>query len=209
MRNAISRSSKSLARVVAVRPAPGIACLGAGRRRAPSSGQVDDYFALKSVNAARASARTAPGSPIRSACQDLENGQVRDTECGGYPTVRRRGDPMTAAGQLSLAAPVEPRRQEYLTFLSARMGTGARVRRSSRWTSAAGRASRSPASSRASRSYEWSPDGKRLALVIRDPEPSPEEAPLPWVIDRLTFKADYVGYLNRQTRSPLRLRHRQ
>jgi dipeptidyl aminopeptidase/acylaminoacyl peptidase len=35
-------------------------------------------------------------------------------------------------------------------------------------------------------------------LVIRDPEPSQEEATLPWVIDRLQFKDDYVGYLNRQ-----------
>ena len=43
--------------------------------------------------------------------------------------------------------------------------------------------------------YEWSPDGKQLVLVIRDRDPN--EAPGPWVIDRLQIKDDYVGYLNR------------
>ena len=44
--------------------------------------------------------------------------------------------------------------------------------------------------------YEWSPGGARLVLVLRDPEE--EKPPGPWVIDRLTFKADYVGYLDRR-----------
>jgi dipeptidyl aminopeptidase/acylaminoacyl peptidase len=44
--------------------------------------------------------------------------------------------------------------------------------------------------------YEWSPDGKRLVLVLRDPEE--DKGPGPWVIDRLTFKQDYVGYLDRR-----------
>lgn len=48
--------------------------------------------------------------------------------------------------------------------------------------------------------YEWAPDGGRLALVIRDAEPEREEdAPQPpWVIDRLQFKRDYEGYLDRR-----------
>ncbi len=55
-------------------------------------------------------------------------------------------------------------------------------------------------------SYLWSPDGKRLLLTIRDPKPEDlmEEAerkkqkPKPWVIDRLQFKRDNVGYLDRR-----------
>ena len=43
--------------------------------------------------------------------------------------------------------------------------------------------------------YEWSPDGKQLVLTIRDQEP--DAGTLPWVIDSLKFKEDYVGYLNR------------
>ncbi|MFQ6674520.1 MAG: prolyl oligopeptidase family serine peptidase, partial [Fidelibacterota bacterium] len=55
-------------------------------------------------------------------------------------------------------------------------------------------------------SYEWSPDGKRLVLVVKDPEPGEEEdksdekkdKPKPHVIDRLQFKRDYSGYLDRR-----------
>ncbi len=49
--------------------------------------------------------------------------------------------------------------------------------------------------------YAWSPDGGRLLLTIRDPDPKADEekkenAPRdPWVIDRLEFKRDGVGYL--------------
>jgi dipeptidyl aminopeptidase/acylaminoacyl peptidase len=55
--------------------------------------------------------------------------------------------------------------------------------------------------------YEWAPDGQRLVLVIKDPAPeknpaaktkSGEDIPEPWVIDRLQFKQDYVGYLDRR-----------
>ncbi len=52
--------------------------------------------------------------------------------------------------------------------------------------------------------YAWSPDSSRLALVIRDPEEvsegedGEEEEARPWVIDRLQFKRDYTGYLDRR-----------
>ena len=54
--------------------------------------------------------------------------------------------------------------------------------------------------------YRWSPDGTRLLLTIRDAEEKDEDkkenAPRePWVIDRLQFKRDNMGYLtgNRRT----------
>lgn len=63
--------------------------------------------------------------------------------------------------------------------------------------------------------FEWSPDSTRLVLVIRDPKPEDLEAaknkekpapatppkpktPPPFVIDRLQFKRDTVGYLDRR-----------
>ena len=55
------------------------------------------------------------------------------------------------------------------------------------------------------RSFEWSPDGSRMALIVMDPSPAdldeePRANPRPWVVDRLQFKRDYVGYLdNRHT----------
>lgn len=55
--------------------------------------------------------------------------------------------------------------------------------------------------------YDWSPDSKRLALVLREKdEPDTDEAkpaptpksPKPIVIDRYHFKQDMQGYLNRK-----------
>jgi dipeptidyl aminopeptidase/acylaminoacyl peptidase len=69
--------------------------------------------------------------------------------------------------------------------------------------------------------FAWSPDGKRLVLILRDPSPEEIEAAAnkgkededdadnprtakkskpqrPWVIDRLHFKEDTVGYLDRR-----------
>jgi dipeptidyl aminopeptidase/acylaminoacyl peptidase len=68
--------------------------------------------------------------------------------------------------------------------------------------------------------FAWSPDGKRLVLILRDPSPEEVEeagskgkeedgadkptaakkskAQRPWVIDRLYFKEDTVGYLERR-----------
>ena len=65
-------------------------------------------------------------------------------------------------------------------------------------------------------SHEWSPDAARprLLLSMRDdltPKPSPanDDEPTPpvaepWVIDKLEFKQDYVGYLD-QTRGGVHL----
>ena len=62
--------------------------------------------------------------------------------------------------------------------------------------------------------FEWSPDSTRLVLVLQDPKPEDAQAEKdkdkpapakpktqpPWVIDRLQFKEDTVGYLdNRRT----------
>lgn len=55
--------------------------------------------------------------------------------------------------------------------------------------------------------FAWAPDGKSMVLTITDPEPEEKDEdgetidadkPKPWVIDRLQFKQDYVGYLDRK-----------
>ncbi|MGV8947085.1 MAG: S9 family peptidase [Lutibacter sp.] len=52
--------------------------------------------------------------------------------------------------------------------------------------------------------YEWAPDGKRILLSLKDPKPEEltadkedDKKEKPVVIDRLQFKRDYVGYLDR------------
>ncbi|NID11185.1 alpha/beta hydrolase family protein [Fibrivirga algicola] len=48
--------------------------------------------------------------------------------------------------------------------------------------------------------YEWAPDGKRIALVLRDPDysdSSKTKIRTPYVMDRYHFKADTKGYLDR------------
>ncbi|MDD3721630.1 MAG: S9 family peptidase [Lutibacter sp.] len=52
--------------------------------------------------------------------------------------------------------------------------------------------------------YEWAPEGKRLLLSIKDPKPEEltmdkedDKKVKPVVIDRLQFKRDYAGYLDR------------
>jgi len=46
--------------------------------------------------------------------------------------------------------------------------------------------------------YEWSPGGSMLLLMIKDKKESESEDPEPYVIDRLQFKRDYEGYLDRR-----------
>ncbi|HUL32988.1 MAG TPA: S9 family peptidase [Candidatus Eisenbacteria bacterium] len=63
--------------------------------------------------------------------------------------------------------------------------------------------------------FEWAPDGKRLVLILRDPSPDELEsvkkakdgddaadkktkAQPPWVLDRLQFKMDTIGYIDRR-----------
>ncbi|MEM7352478.1 MAG: hypothetical protein AAF657_16885, partial [Acidobacteriota bacterium] len=55
-------------------------------------------------------------------------------------------------------------------------------------------------------SFDYSPDGTRLLLTIRDPRPEDlmdkaersQQKPQPHVIDRRQFKRDYEGYLDRR-----------
>ncbi|WP_262692575.1 S9 family peptidase [Kordiimonas aestuarii] len=50
--------------------------------------------------------------------------------------------------------------------------------------------------------FAWSPNGEEMLLTLTDLQPEPEkidgeDKPMPWVIDRLQFKEDGVGYLDR------------
>jgi dipeptidyl aminopeptidase/acylaminoacyl peptidase len=111
--------------------------------------------------------------------------------------------PMTGKGN-SASSPRWSPEGERLSFLSARDGGKTQV-----WAldlAYGGEAVQITDVKEGVSGYEWAPDGERLVLVIKDPEPekgpaaktkSGTEIAEPWVIDRLQFKRDYVGYLNR------------
>lgn len=96
---------------------------------------------------------------------------------------------------------------KYLSFLSGRPGKakGSQVwgidrrgGKAQQLTDVKGRVS----------AYEWSPDGKTLALVLKEEdepakkdEEKKDEKPKPIVIDRYSFKRDGAGYISGAKRS--------
>jgi dipeptidyl aminopeptidase/acylaminoacyl peptidase len=115
--------------------------------------------------------------------------------------------PLTAEG-VSSSHPRWSPDGKYLAFLSARNGGKDQVWLLNRL---GGEGVRLTEIGQGVNDFEWSPDGKRLALILQDPKPEDVAAkgkdreqaiakpklPPPFVIDRLQFKEDTVGYLDR------------
>src|SRR5437762_1278155 len=106
------------------------------------------------------------------------------------------------------SAPLGSRDGKYLSFTPARSGKPG-VRGSQVWLldRSGGEAYQLTELKGRLQGYEWSPDSKRLALVIGDPDPdapdpsatpapgTPPKPPKPIVIDRYRYKQDVQGYL--------------
>jgi dipeptidyl aminopeptidase/acylaminoacyl peptidase len=118
--------------------------------------------------------------------------------------------PMTAEG-VSSGHPRWSPDGKFLAFTSSRNGGKSQVWLLNRL---GGEAVRLTEISQGVGDFEWSPDSTRLVLVLQDPKPEDAEAEKdkdkpapakpktqpPYVIDRLQFKQDTVGYLdNRRT----------
>ncbi len=124
----------------------------------------------------------------------------------------RGGDaiPLTAEG-VSSSHPRWSLDGKFLAFLSARNGGKNQVWLLNRL---GGEAVRLTEAAQGVNDFEWSPDSTRLVLILQDPKPEDLEAakdkdkdkpapakpksPSPFVIDRLQFKQDTVGYLDRR-----------
>lgn len=105
--------------------------------------------------------------------------------------------PMTGAGT-SASSPAWSPDGRYLSFLASRNDGETQV-----WVldRRGGEAVQLTEVEQGVSGYVWSPDASRLALLIRDAEEETEgeeDEPQPWVIDRLQFKRDYAGYLDRR-----------
>src|SRR6266436_2434252 len=100
---------------------------------------------------------------------------------------------------------------KFLAFLSARNNGKTQVWLLNRL---GGEAARLTDTAQGVDDFEWSPDSTRLVLILRDPKPEDLEAakdkdkpaaapakpktPPPFIVDRLQFKRDTVGYLDRR-----------
>src|SRR5438128_2057049 len=119
--------------------------------------------------------------------------------------------PLTAEG-VSSSHPRWSPDGKYLAFLSARNSGKTQVWLLNRLGGEAAHLTDVP---QGVDDFEWSPDSTRLVLILRDPKPEDLEAakdkdkdkpaaapkpktPPPFVIDRLQFKRDTVGYLDRR-----------
>ena len=180
---------------------------------------LDDQFAIKAVEAARLSpdgAWVAYTVTSVSLKKDEDEQRIWMVPFAGGEAIA-----LTAEG-VSSGNPQWSPDGKYLAFLSARKGDTTQVWLLNR---TGGEAQQLTDAAQAVDAMVWSPDGKRLCLVLRDAtaaeldaakdrddekeagasdsgdksdkEKKPKAAK-PWVIDRLQFKSDEVGYLDRR-----------
>ena len=173
---------------------PALLCAQGGRPLA-----VEDFFGLKSVGAPSLSpdgryVAYSLGTP------DLKKDRSA-TRIWMAPTAGGEAIPLTAAGSPGSSPKWSPD-GKYLGFRAARNGGESQV-----WTlnRLGGEAEQLTEVKQGIEDFEWSPDGTRLLLTIRDPKPERPKAdsgraeiPLPIVVDRLQFKRDNEGYLDRR-----------
>jgi dipeptidyl aminopeptidase/acylaminoacyl peptidase len=161
---------------------------------------VDDFLAVKRVSNPQISpdgrwvAYVVSSSSLKD---DKSESQIWMAPLDGGEAI-----PMTGKGS-SASSPRWSPDGKYLGFLAARGGGETQVWLLNRL---GGEAEALTDVKQGVDGFAWSPDAARLALVIQDP--TPEQAgdtswygrsaktPPPWVIDRLQFKRDRVGYLD-------------
>jgi dipeptidyl aminopeptidase/acylaminoacyl peptidase len=153
---------------------------------------IDDYFELKNV-----------GSPVISpdgkwvaytVTETNYKDDSRETRIWMSPTDGGEALPMTAKGY-SASSPKWSPDGTYLSFMASR----GEVEKTQVWTlnMKGGEAVQMTDIEQGVSDFEWSPDSERLLLMIKDLKKE-SERPEPYVIDRLQFKRDYAGYLDRR-----------
>ncbi|MEM9820306.1 MAG: S9 family peptidase [Bacteroidota bacterium] len=162
---------------------------------------IDDYFKLKSVRNPQIS---PDGEWVAYTLRETNLKKDKsETRLWMIPAKGGATIPMTATGY-SASTPRWSPDGQYLSFMASK-GKGSKTQV---WTlnRLGGEAQQLTKIKYGSLStYQWSPDGKRLLLTIRDPKPEEltedkedDKKPKPHVIDRLQFKRDYAGYLDRR-----------
>jgi dipeptidyl aminopeptidase/acylaminoacyl peptidase len=169
----------------------------------PRALTIEDRFDLRKVNELRVS----PDGNLVAFSVEAVDLEKDDSESRVWMVPVAGGDAVVMTGGGSSAE--EPRWSpdgRYLSFLSDRKNDTGQVFILDR---RGGEAHQVTDVKQGVETHEWSPDGSRLVLVIEDPDPDGANAEAegdsdgkkvekPWVIDRLQFKNDDEGYLDRR-----------
>ena len=174
---------------------------------------IDDLFAIKSVGGPQISP-DGKWVAYTVGSTDLKK-EKSESQLWMAPTDGGEPMPMTANGT-SAGSPRFSPDGKYVSFLASRSGDDdGENAKTQVWLldRRGGEAQQLTEVMQGVSGYEWSPDSKRLVLLIKDPSPEELEAekhkeqgtkparpktPPPHVIDRLQFKRDFAGYLDRR-----------
>ena len=182
---------------------------------APRPVTVDDLFGVKEAHEAQISpdgqviAFTVNSSSLK---EDKPESRIWMVPAAGGDAIQ-----LTAEGVASSHARWSPD-GKYLAFLSTRKDAEGNDEKTQVYllNRQGGEAQRLTDTIQDVEEFEWAPDGKQLVLILRDPTPEELEAAArktkgsedgagkkskaqpPWVIDRLQFKNDNVGYIDRR-----------
>src|SRR5580693_5512534 len=201
---ALVLSLPTRAQEAASRPA---SATGTAAPATPRNITIDDYFQIRDVAQPELSPDgqwVAYGVRTRMLKEDKNEQRLWMISTHGGDAI-----PLTAEG-VSSSHPRWSPDGKYLSFLSSRNGGKGQVWLLNRQ---GGEAVRLTEVTQGVNDFEWSPDSTSLVLVLADPKPEDAEAarekdkdkpapkpktPPPYVIDRLEFKEDTVGYLDRR-----------
>ncbi len=157
---------------------------------------IEDYFQLKSVGSPQIS---PDGKWVAYTIRETNlKDDKSETRIWMIPMAGGEPIPMTGKGS-SAGSPRWSPDGKYLSFLASRNKGKSQV-----WTldRRGGEAQQLTKIKQGVSGYEWSPDSQKLLLILKDIKPEDEKKddkekkPEPWVIDRLQFKRDNVGYLD-------------
>jgi dipeptidyl aminopeptidase/acylaminoacyl peptidase len=179
---------------------------------APRLITIDDYFQIREVHDPQFSPDAKwVAYTVHTALLKSDKNEQR---LWMVPTAGGDAIPLTAEGTSSSHARWSPD-GKFIAFLSERGESKTQIWLLNRL---AGEAQRLTGTAQDVEDFAWSPDSRRLVLVLRDPspeeleeakenrdKPASEKEPKdqkktekPWVIDRLQFKLDEIGYLDRR-----------